>query len=86
MVTGYSRSDMNRYLSIILLSLATLIAVPSYSADKTHLKQLLETKECEYCDLVGADIENYNLNGYAITYYADGSINQEGIFKNGVKQ
>ena len=77
---------MSRYLSIILLSLATLIAVPSYGADKTHLKQLLETKECEYCDLVGADIENYNLNGYAITYYADGSINQEGIFKNGVKQ
>jgi hypothetical protein len=26
--------------------------------------------------------ENDNLNGYAITYYADGSINQEGIFKD----
>jgi hypothetical protein len=77
---------MNRYLSIILLSLATLIAVPSYGVDETHLKQLLETKECEYCDLVGANLENDNLNGYAITYYADGSINQEGMFKNGVKQ
>ena len=28
--------------------------------------------------------ENDNLNGYAITYYADGSINQEGIFKDDV--
>ena len=26
--------------------------------------------------------ENGELNGYAITYYADGSINQEGIFKD----
>ena len=26
--------------------------------------------------------ENNKLNGYAITYYADGSINQEGIFKD----
>ena len=26
--------------------------------------------------------ENDNLNGYAITYYADGGINQEGIFKD----
>ena len=26
--------------------------------------------------------ENDKLNGYAITYYTDGSINQEGIFKN----
>ena len=77
---------MNRYLSIIIISLATLIAVASYGADETQLKQLLETKECEYCDLVGANLENDNLNGYAITYYADGSINQEGIIKNGVKQ
>ena len=28
--------------------------------------------------------ENNNLNGYAITFYADGSINQEGIFKDDV--
>ena len=28
--------------------------------------------------------ENDNLNGYAITYYADGSIYQEGIFKDDV--
>ena len=26
--------------------------------------------------------ENGNLNGYAIIYYADGSIDQEGIFKD----
>ena len=26
--------------------------------------------------------ENDNLNGHAVTYYADGSINQEGIFKD----
>ena len=30
--------------------------------------------------------ENGDLNGYAITYKADGSINQEGIFKNDVFQ
>ena len=30
--------------------------------------------------------ENDNLNGYAITYNADGSINQEGIFKDDVFQ
>ena len=30
--------------------------------------------------------ENGDLNGYAITYKADGSINQEGIFKNDVVQ
>ena len=28
--------------------------------------------------------ENDKLNGYAITYYANGSINQEGIFKDDV--
>ena len=28
--------------------------------------------------------ENGKLNGYAITYYADGSINKEGIFKDNV--
>jgi len=28
--------------------------------------------------------ENNKLNGYAITYYADGSINQEGVFKDDV--
>ena len=75
-----------KYISVILFSLASLFAVPSYSADESHLKQLLETKEYEYCDLVGANLENDNLNGYAIKYYPDGSINQEGIFKDGVKQ
>ena len=50
-----------KYISVILFSLATLIAVPSFSADEAHLKQLLETNECEKCDLSGADLKGRNL-------------------------
>ena len=52
-----------KYISVILFSLATLIAVPSFSADEAHLKQLLETNECEKCDLSGADLKGANLKG-----------------------
>ena len=40
-----------------------MVNLKNGAVDETHLKQLLETKECEYCDLVGADLENANLEG-----------------------
>ena len=56
-----SEAHHMKYISVILFSLATLIAVPSFSADEAHLKQLLETNECEKCDLSGADLKGKNL-------------------------
>ena len=54
---------MSKYLSIILLSLATLIAVPSYGDEgfnKAHLKQYLETMICKFCSLQGVEFVYLN--------------------------
>ena len=56
-----SEAHHMRYLSVILFSLATLTAIPSFSADQTDLKQLLETLECKSCDLSGVDLSGANL-------------------------
>ena len=70
MVTGWGRSDLNRCSSIILLSLATMIAVPSHGADivETNIKKLKPLNSCVGCDLTGADLRDLDLVGINLVF------------------
>jgi uncharacterized protein YjbI with pentapeptide repeats len=50
-----------QYLLVLTLLTWTGAAQMSHSADRNDLRRLLQTGECQRCNLVGADLRNANL-------------------------
>jgi uncharacterized protein YjbI with pentapeptide repeats len=56
---------MNRYSLLIPLTMAALLgwSTPGRAENLVHLQQLMNTRECQGCDLFNAGLVNSNLNG-----------------------
>jgi hypothetical protein len=51
-------------ISMVLAAIAVpCVASGAWAFDEAHLKQLIETKQCNGCDLGGADLANLDLSG-----------------------
>lgn len=52
-----------RVLAISALLITVPLTIPVSAANPTHVKQLLETKECQRCDLSSAKLGSADLSG-----------------------